>query len=774
MERFKNFIDNKIDIIIPIYNAFDDLVRCLESVWKWTSTESCRLILINDKSTDKRVRYYLDGLQQENVLVIHNQVNRGFPANVNIGMEKSKINDVILLNSDTVVTKGWLEKLTACAYSDCAIATVTPLSNYATLCSVPDFCKENVIPEGYTLDEYAALIERISFQEYPQIPVANGFCMYIKREVIDKIGKFDAEAFERGYGEENDFCYRAIEAGYHHVMCDDTFILHTGTRSFDSKEKQKNIEAHEKILEEKYPVLMQNVRIHCRDHPNAAVFENIRLWSRLERRRKKNTILYLVQSDFRMGADNAVGGTQLHVKDLTMGLRERYDIVVAARDGSYLNVTLYTQEEEFPFRYYIGAEGSYELFRSAEFSALYRKILENFQVNCVHIHHTKGLTLELFYEAKKKAIPIFVTLHDYYSICPSIRLLDTSYTSCIGRKEQQLCRKCLKEQAGIAETVPYIELWRNENLNTLKIADCIFVPSQSAKQVILQYYASLKEKIHVIEHGSSLHWTDRKKSRPTHTHTFHIAFLGGIGRAKGYSNAVELIQKGERSIKWFLFGKFENEDWMLKKKKNFISIGVYEREELPRLFRKYEIDLVCILSVWAETFSYTVSEAISCKVPVLVTDIGALGERVRAMDCGWVVPKDATGKEILNKIDAIRRDKKQYQKKLKNIQKTQLRSVNEMCDLYDQEYQNVIKKEYCIEKYDYPWMLKGAAAGQMQDWGGIGRAERRMQEAETQLAEITGSFTYRLSRKVVGVRFPYKRQMKSFLRAIYHMARKRH
>ena len=63
--------------------------------------------------------------------------------------------------------------------------------------------------------------------------------MFVKREVIDKVGYFDAETFGRGYGEENDFCYRAEQLGYHHVMCDNTFIYHSGTGSFLTEEKRE-------------------------------------------------------------------------------------------------------------------------------------------------------------------------------------------------------------------------------------------------------------------------------------------------------------------------------------------------------------------------------------------------------------------------------------------------------------------------------------------------------------------------------------------------------
>ena len=66
--------------------------------------------------------------------------------------------------------------------------------------------------------------------------------MFIKRAVLDEVGLFDAKTFGRGYGEENDFCNRAEQLGYIHVMCDDTFVYHKGTGSFQSKERQQLID----------------------------------------------------------------------------------------------------------------------------------------------------------------------------------------------------------------------------------------------------------------------------------------------------------------------------------------------------------------------------------------------------------------------------------------------------------------------------------------------------------------------------------------------------
>ena len=271
-----------VDIIIPIYNAYDDLRKCIKSVKTYTDLTFDRLVLINDCSPDERIMPYLEYVKEGNILVINNEKNKGFSGNVNLGMSLTEDRDVILLNSDTVVTRNWVNKIYECAYSAEEIGTVTPMSNSATLCSTPIMCQDNNVPEGFTVQEYADLIERCSLKKYPRITVAVGFCMFIKRNVIKEVGWFDAETFERGYGEENDFCNRAEQLGYIHVMCDDTFIYHKGTVSFVNEEKQKLIDAHDKILQERYPIQMRNNHLYCMNNPDQYIRDNINMYADLK------------------------------------------------------------------------------------------------------------------------------------------------------------------------------------------------------------------------------------------------------------------------------------------------------------------------------------------------------------------------------------------------------------------------------------------------------------------------------------------------------------
>jgi GT2 family glycosyltransferase len=219
----------QLTIIIPVFNAFEELKTCLESVSDTSS--GLDVVLINDASTDSRIQPLLEAWTR-NVAgrtLLDNDGNQGFVYSVNRGIS-SVTGDVILLNSDTIVTPGWHQALYACLASDSEIATATPWSNNGEIVSFPEFCKALSIPDN--LAETARAIASVAPPLYPEIPTAVGFCMAISRLAIEQVGLFDEVTFGRGYGEENDFSMRATLAGMKNVLCDNAYVAHHGGSSF--------------------------------------------------------------------------------------------------------------------------------------------------------------------------------------------------------------------------------------------------------------------------------------------------------------------------------------------------------------------------------------------------------------------------------------------------------------------------------------------------------------------------------------------------------------
>jgi GT2 family glycosyltransferase len=240
------------DIVICVHNALEDVKRCLDSVIQY-SIPPFSIIVVDDGSDDPTRDYLIDFSNLHQVIRIRNEAARGYTSAANQGLRQSKADIVVLLNSDTVVPPEWLDRLASCALSDPGIGLVGPLSNTASWQSIPRIesngdWASNPIPDGISIAEMGKLVFEYSHRLYPDIPFLNGFCLVIRREVIDEIGFFDEDTFGQGYGEENDYCLRARKAGWKLALADDTYIYHAQSRSY-SNERRKRLseQAGEKL-----------------------------------------------------------------------------------------------------------------------------------------------------------------------------------------------------------------------------------------------------------------------------------------------------------------------------------------------------------------------------------------------------------------------------------------------------------------------------------------------------------------------------------------------
>jgi len=309
-------ISGGVDIVIPIYNARELTNVCVKSVLKH-ATGDWRLILIDDASNVPGLREDLQEFAQADSRVhfLSNEKNEGFIRTANRGMQGAGGRDVLLLNSDTEVYSGFLDRLRACAHADSATGVLSPLSNNATICSIPEFGEPNPIPEGFTRDSFAALVAACSQRRRPEIVTAVGFCMYIKGLVIEQIGYFD-ESFGRGFGEENDFCEQAKKAGFTIRLCDDVFVYHEGKASF-GQEGWALESRNALLLESKQPGYHAAIAKFFEENPLAPIQEEIRFHTaRLGAGRWQALLFLLPASPFKAGAS----ATELRVRELVRAL----------------------------------------------------------------------------------------------------------------------------------------------------------------------------------------------------------------------------------------------------------------------------------------------------------------------------------------------------------------------------------------------------------------------------------------------------------------------
>lgn len=234
-----------IDVVVCVHNAHEDVQRCLASIDRHRRGENVRLVLVDDGSAAE-TRDYLAGfgIGRDWVRLIRNDAAVGYSRAARQGVGESRADVVIVLNSDTIVTDGWAEKLADALLSTKGAGIVGPLSNAAGRQSIPGIkgsglqTAVNALPVGVDPDAMNRYCEAWTVDGLlPRVSLIHGFCLGIHRAVLDKVDFFDVENFPRGYGEEDDFCLRAGAAGFGLVIATHTFVYHAKSRSFATAER---------------------------------------------------------------------------------------------------------------------------------------------------------------------------------------------------------------------------------------------------------------------------------------------------------------------------------------------------------------------------------------------------------------------------------------------------------------------------------------------------------------------------------------------------------
>jgi len=246
-----------IQVVVPVFNAYHALKECLAALYRHNSQDT--VILIDDGSDDHRIVTLLNEYRIKCPAwkVLNNSQNLGFVKTANKGLQYSE-GDTVLLNADTLVSDGWLERLCDCARSVKDLATATPWSNNAEICSLPKTLHNNAIPAN--IDRLAKSLYAYHQPVYPELPTAVGFCMLVTAQAKQLVGFFNEAVFGYGYGEENDYSLRAAAAGLRNVLVDNAYVAHIGNQSFAEKGLQPDQQTMTRLLAEhpNYAELIDN------------------------------------------------------------------------------------------------------------------------------------------------------------------------------------------------------------------------------------------------------------------------------------------------------------------------------------------------------------------------------------------------------------------------------------------------------------------------------------------------------------------------------------
>ena len=616
-----------IDIIIPVYNAFADVVRCLDSVLRLTPVH-VRIVLIDDASTDPRIAPYLMQVQSqhsERVLYLQNESNLGFVQTVNRGMALSQ-NDVVLLNSDAEVTPDWLDRLVACAEADPSTATVTPFSNNAEICAYPVFCRNTQVAD-LDLTALCQTMAQAHDGSYPEIPTAVGFCMFIRRKALDAVGLFDAERFGRGYGEENEFCCRASVAGFKHWLCTDALVVHHGGRSFlgDTSElKQRHLAA----LLQLFPDYSERIAQFVAADPIAPY-----------RRRIQHALAHQQLDDLGQALKPGLllvthalgGGVEKHVQDLVHLLRPHTRVeVLRPHDANTVSLQ--------------DAQGNQVLLNAAHWDNTIQ-VLQSRRYARLHIHHLHGYPAQVTALPQTLGLPTDITVHDFAAYCPQYSLSQADGRYC-GEPDLAGCDSCVQQRPNAWGFS--ITSWRDMQHRLLSQAERIFVPSDIVAAKLKAHWPTLP--LQMLAHPPRHEWLQPVQA------VCKIVVMGGLSPTKGLHRVMACATEAllnKRPLHFVLLG-YTSQAVPLSPDLPVSLTGQYEDENLPALLALQRADGVWFPSHIPETYSYTLDVAMASGLPILAdAGTGAVAQRLTSYAKGHALDAQAQALDINRVLEKL-------------------------------------------------------------------------------------------------------------------------
>ena len=632
-------------VIMPVYRGYDETLAAIHAVLVASQTTRFALHVIDDKSPDPKLAGTLADLAGRGLFSYEiNATNLGFVKSCNRGLRAFADKEVVLLNADATVSGDWLDRIDAHARRDPRIATITPLSNNATICSYPVVNANNLIETECPADRLDALAAVCNAGRVSDIPTGVGFCFYMSRESRAAIGVLDDIAFGRGYGEENDFCLRAAKAGFRNVLAEDIFVYHAGEVSFAELAATEYGQAQAALIG-KHPDYPGRVKQHLRNDPGT--YGRMRLdLKRLACFAHGRSMVFVSHA--------LSGGIVTHIEHMERRLAEDGVAVVHLRVGvtDRWSVEISCGADDAPFCPNLRPTSFLQL------RPLIAEFLDWLAPMAIHVHSLVGFdwgaTTSLLDLVKTSGRSYYFTLHDYSVVCHRNDLVLTNGRYC-GLPDVETCRTCVAGDRSYPEALdPLVR--RRTFASFLEGARSVFAPSQDVATRLRGVGASYEIVVRPHEE-TRCHVSERIGSRSspraaTYDEPLVVAVVGAIGAHKGSQILLDLARDAKARdlpLRYHIIGHSDLTDEM-------IAAGVTEsgryadEDEAAALIADLRPDCIFLPSIWPETFCYALSLAFRLGIPPVVFDLGAQRDRVATTGFGFILPYD-----LMNHIQDLNR-----------------------------------------------------------------------------------------------------------------------
>ncbi len=642
-----------VDILVLV-NDRPDLIKATLNNLIRNTRGPFRLLIGDDHCGDPDVIDYLKEFKESNtdldISIFSYEQKLGYARTINRLVEQT-LNHFVILSSDTFVPPDWLPRLMLPIHSDQNMASTTPFSNSDLICGFSGIQTDNAPFMDLDVEKLDRYFRRVDYERnLTRIPSGVGFCMGVNRDVFHKTGLF-GEDIGDGQDVVVDWCMRALGIGFSHVLVPNLFV--------------NNKHASAYAVQRNTISVPENPRVSSSDLHDFDVLAGgfVNRDPLADLRKLMMMVIYAGEGHSQLVLDHAWGGG---ANEYTRQLTEKSDltlIIAPDEDKGDYQVTLvmknkdtesYRLKDEHAIRQIIETLGV-------------RKLVINELVSFPHTQNFIKFLLEL--RSSISDLEFSFITHDYFSVCPSLNLLNQHGKFCNIPEDLNICEACLKANPLAGKQVHQLmqhhpdgmmTAWRSGFMELLSACSSITCFSNNSRELLLKAYPGLTTLIKVEPH--EVGWVRRVNIKKT-SKRINIAIIGTLTKIKGAEVVVSLgryLQENRLQYHVHLFGPVvEPYNAQLAGLITVTRHFAYVKSELPGLMEANQIDIVFISSICPETFSYTTQEAIEMSLPVAAFDLGAPAERLETYPNGLIL-KDDSPKELINSISgfllSIKRD----------------------------------------------------------------------------------------------------------------------
>jgi len=630
-------------IVIPVFGQRTLTLECLRSVI--AAGDEAEIIVVEDGAPDRKLARDLDALAAKGAItLLRHERNRGFPAAANTGLMAAAGRDVVLLNSDTRVTPGWLDDLADIAYAAANHGTVTPLSNDATIVSYPDRKGGNPVPDAHRTRQMAELARENCHGLAISIPTAVGFCTFLRHDCLLQTGLLRSDLFAQGYGEENDFCMRAAALGWDHVAAPGIFVAHTGSASFGAT-RPALLERNLEILRQMHPHYDQLVESHIDADPLSAA----------------RRALDLVRWSHMRGA-RAPGGCVLSVSHASGGGVEqvRRNRSADHRRAGLRTLTLRPTSDGCA----VETDDSSDIFPNLRFSLpdemdTLVAFLTQDGVSGVEWHHMLGHHPIVRSLPGRLGVPYDIFVHDYVWFCPRITLIGPERAYC-GEPDLAGCKACVSTQGSLLGERIGVAALRTRSRQELAKARRVSAPSADCAARMVRHFPGQTIDVIAPEDDRpdlslsqiSAFGRPPERARPRRPGVHRVCVPGAIGTEKGFDlllQTARFARSHALPLEFAIVGHTIEDDLLMETGHAFV-VGEYADGEAESLIRAQDADIGFVPSIWPETWCLTLSLLWRAGLNAAAFDIGAPAARITAARRGWVLPLSSGADELAHTL----------------------------------------------------------------------------------------------------------------------------